>query len=398
MNVSAPKPATQILPIIQNEIPTPEIQNTNSKIKQIFNDSMEKLTSMMNTTVDTITSVVHTTVGSITSVVNTSVETITSIVNTTVETITSGTARIKNRVIAFLPEIRFELTETKIQQVIITVFSGYSFLAARTVAGGGLPTTMLQWSAASPFLAVSTAAIWYALSLVDYENPEKLEKIRKQAQKLPLNEVIDLHGWKNLFKYEILNPQEFRKVFHQFASALTFKDLYTAYTEAKKELSAVNSSSSGCQHQLPKLAEWAPKFKQETALLTHDVILQDYPLSDLRELLTKEEIIPFEQMQVLLDEQGQEREVFEKTLNDYLDNAREKSLKALLEAQSTLSEIDIARGPDGSQEKLPFLGEDFEKVRSEANDKHQSRLGEIHAKMDLHTLAYSQPKSRANKA
>lgn len=351
-------------PIVQKPITYEPTQQTDSKIRRIYNDTVEKIISTANNTAEKITSVA----------------------TYTAEKISSIVARIKIVAISLIPDVHFELTDAKIKQIFSFAFSGYTFLAAKTFGGGMIPTTFLQWTAASPLLVISGAAAWYALSIVDYDSPVKLEKIRKLAQKIPFADLLYQHGWQNLFTYQILSPKDFETAFHNFACTLSFKDLYALCKEAKKELTVVNSSSAGCPYQIPSLGEWAGKFKQETADLTPVEILEEYPLSDLIELkiLTDEELIPFKKTQSLLDELVKEKEVFNKIQHAHIQDARDKSVKAIHKAQSTLSEIDAALGPNGSLEKLPFLSDEFEAARHKANEEHQANMAKI--KSQLQTI------------
>lgn len=302
-----------------------------------------------------------------------------------VDNVKSLAGRVKEFAISLIDDMNFEVTKTKIEQVMLTGFAIYTGLAAKIIAGGLIPATFLQWTAAAPLVAVSGISIWYATNLVDYDSPEKLERIRKKAQKLPLAEVILQNGWQNVFMHQILSPSQFQDAFRNLANTRTFKELFILAKEATLELATANSSSIGTKFQIPQLVEWKDVFLYETSQLELSEILAEYPLHDLQALnaLNPEELKIFEKAQLLLDELKHEKEIVRKKLSDYID-----------QAGRTVSKIDVAFGPTGSlEEELQILSDAFDKVRTETIDNHQKRLGEIGKELSEITVSYNELRS-----
>ncbi|HSX13159.1 MAG TPA: hypothetical protein VLE96_01905 [Chlamydiales bacterium] len=298
-----------------------------------------------------------------------------------VEKIQSLAGRVKAFTLSLVPDMHFEITKTKIEQVMLLGFAAYTGLGAKILAGGLIPTSFLQWTLASPFLAVSAVSIWYAGNLVDYESPETFEKVRKKAQKLPLADILNKHGWQNLFVHQILSPAQFQDAFRNLANSRTFKELFAIAKEATIELAAASSSSIGKKYEIPHLVEWIDTFHHETAHLELSEILAEYPLADLQALraLPPEELASFERAKALLDELTVEKEIVRKKLDNYIG-----------QAATTVSKIDAAFGPNGSLgEELQILGDAFHKVQSEANDQHQKRIVEIGQELAELTTNYN---------
>lgn len=198
-------------------------------------------------------------------------------------------SHIKKKVLSLLSLLHIKWTDTKITRIFLGAIAGYSMIGARTLAGGLLPATVSSFAAATPFVALSLALLWYSTSLVDYENPETLKTVQSLAQKFPLPEIVKKHGWKNMFSFGILDPKTFATKYRAQAETLSFQGILTLYKQAKNELHCIEAAPS---YQIPSPSEWKHKFFQETKNFSVEKIIGDYPLSDLEsfEILTGEQI------------------------------------------------------------------------------------------------------------
>ncbi len=322
---------------------------------------------------------------SIQSTSHNAIEKIRSSTNYVIDKITSLAGRVKDLTYSLVFDWNFEVTKTKIDQIVLTSFAVHTALCARILSGSGIPTTFLQWAASTPFLTLSAAALWYAGNLIDYDCPEKLEKIRKNATHLPITDLVNQHGWKNLFVYQILTPAEFQDAFRNFANTRSFKELFAFTKEATMELALASATSAGQKYQIPPLVEWVETFHHETASLELADILAEYALTDLQALnvLPPQELQLFEKAQGLLNELNAEKEIVRKKLCDFIG-----------QAEKTVFKIDAAFGPNGSiEEELQILGDAFNKMRSETIQNHQKRLAEIGVEISDLTICYIKSKS-----
>lgn len=319
-------------------------------------------------------------IGRIKTTFNSTVESMIASANQLVDRARSLAGRVKEFALS-LTDLKVEMTTTKIEQITLIGFAIYMGLSGKALAGGLIPTTFIQWSYAVPFHTASLASLLFAATLVDYDSPEILEKVRKKALKMPLKDVVDKHGWKNLFIHQILSPAQFQQAFKNLASTLTFKELFQFTKEAMMELSLAKSSSNGTHFQIPDLAEWIDTFHQETSNLELSEILGEYSLVDLQAMnaLPPNEMHIFERTQELLSELNDHKEIVRKKLNDHKK-----------QVEKTVSEIDGAFDLNGSlKEEVLTLIDGLNKTGVEILEKNQNRVIEIGKELSEITASYN---------
>lgn len=206
-------------------------------------------------------------------------------------------------------------TDIKIKQVSLYVFSGISLVSAGIILASASPLS-LSLAAAIPLAIASGTLFYYASHLIDYENPQTVAALRKEALLAPLQELIKKHGWEKLFLHAILEPSDFDSAYRCYAKTISFKEILTLYKEAKRTLDQIKRQDV---YTLPSPAEWKDLFQKETQEMRCDEIVKKYPIGELKafpilnskqlELLAQSEIAlhEFDREEIALEKQFIER-------------------------------------------------------------------------------------------
>ncbi len=284
-------------------------------------------------------------------------------------------------------------TDTKITRVFLSAIAGYSLVGARVVAGGLFPMTIFSFATATPFVVLSLAILWYSTSLIDYENPTTLEQIKKTCEKLPLPEILAKHGWKNLFRFSLLDPKALSATYRAHAATLSFQEILNLYKESSKALCHTQIMAL---YQIPPPSEWRKKFFEETKTFTLEQILHTYSLSDLQtfEILTNEQTALLKAVSEAIDLEQKEFDMHVKTLSSLLEEKIEETLEyahILKKAKSDLSHFPSC-SVDGFEEGLKALFNLRIKEFQATKERTEASLKALHKSYNSIDLTRLSPK------
>lgn len=146
----------------------------------------------------------------------------------------------------------------------------------------GVKTALDEGYVSCPFVAIAlgTAALFPALVAIemrDLENPRDLSSIRDSAQRSSLENTLFEHGWKDVFKYFILGPEEFRKQYESYVGKMSLADVINTYKAADRGLI---EAKIGEAYEIPSPIIWKEKLYQETGG-DFAAIIDRYNLEDL---------------------------------------------------------------------------------------------------------------------
>ncbi len=153
-------------------------------------------------------------------------------------------------------------TDVKIKRTWAASAAGIALTGAAACTALAFTASLWLLGAAIPLVLATGALVWYCFATVDYENPEELAKVRAQALKMNLPEIIQKHGLDKLIRYSILTPKQFEKAYSAHAETLDLKRLIAAYEEVSDKLDRLDLQNSGFNVPEPKL--WRKKLVQET--------------------------------------------------------------------------------------------------------------------------------------
>jgi hypothetical protein len=172
-------------------------------------------------------------------------------------------------------------TDVKVKQVWLYSLAGLALVGSAVAIGFAVTGPCIPLlGAAIPLFFTAGGLSVYALSLVDYENPAALEKMRREASRMALMPIVEKHGWDKLFRYEILDPAHFESVYRSWSDTASFARLLEVYHQAHDE--AVRQGAAA-RYAIPQPSDWKSKFEAETASMSCDQIIEKYPLKDLTE-------------------------------------------------------------------------------------------------------------------
>lgn len=137
------------------------------------------------------------------------------------------------------------------------------------------PATLL----AIPCFLGAIGAIWYSTNQDDYENREDLERYRRDAMGMGLDAVAQAHGWTNLLQWGIFTPDVFVQKYRSHLHGKNLVAIINYYEKVSALIAQVHHLRF--QYQLPPPREWSGQWRQETATMTFDQIIQTYSLEKL---------------------------------------------------------------------------------------------------------------------
>lgn len=266
-------------------------------------------------------------------------------------------------------------TDTKITRIFLSAIAGYSLIGARAMAGGLFPTTIVSFATASPFIVLSLAILWYATSLIDYQDMNTLQQVRKTCEKLPLSHILAKHGWENLFRFLLLDPKTLLTAYRTHATSLSFQEILDLYKESSNALCRVHTTTD---YQIPHPSEWKQKFFQETKNATPEQILRDYSLSDLQsfEIVSKEQIAILKAISETLQQEKKEFREHLKNLSSLLEERIAKTSAYTQILQKGLSDLILFHSfsTDGFEDELKTLIDSQNKEYRTLQEKTESSL------------------------
>jgi hypothetical protein len=129
-----------------------------------------------------------------------------------------------------------------------------------------------------PFLISAIGVALYSLDQGDYENPEELERFRRNADKMDLNQVAQTYGWVNIFRWGILTPDSFQQ---KYRKAVEGRDVISIIKYYEKVLSFTRQVPFRYKYLIPPPREWRNRWQNERQNLTFEQIITTYPLEKL---------------------------------------------------------------------------------------------------------------------
>lgn len=236
-----------------------------------------------------------------------------------------------------LKEIQW--TDVKVQKIRLYALSGAALVGAGIVACTITPVSLASLAAAIPLTLASGALLWYASSLVDYEDPKELLAIREQALKTPLSDLIKKHSLEKIFSHAILDSEAFETSYKAHANNFSFSGIVSLYKKTKETLDSVKPSHS---FTIPSPALWKEAFLQETKDLNCKQIVSAYPISDLKsfDMLTPQQLSILEKTHAEMDHIKQTTITLER---QFLDLTAEEA--SLLRAAKTAAKLSYQGHP-----------------------------------------------------
>ncbi len=179
-------------------------------------------------------------------------------------------------------------TDVKIKRICLYIFAGLAVIGA-AVCAGVAPIASLA------FVLGSGASLWYARTLIDYQNPSILAALRRAAPSFSLSELLKKHGWDNLLYYQLLEPIAFESTYRSHADLLSFNEIVSLFYDAQSAIGRTRSRSAAfrsADYFIPCPGEWKGQFNRETRGMGCAEILDRYPLKDLKafEIVSKREL------------------------------------------------------------------------------------------------------------
>lgn len=175
----------------------------------------------------------------------------------------------------FAPNL-IEFSDAKLNQVAIIFFGTLTFCTGFIALSAG--TALANFIAVISF--VGSGVIFWSISKVkNYNDPSELQIYRKEAKRLPLKEVLEIHGWEKLIQYEILSGPNFVQKFNETINQMKFKEAFAFCEEAKKTIDKFSSFS--LKFDFSALKEL---FLTEIKNLSHTEVFERYDIKKLCEL------------------------------------------------------------------------------------------------------------------
>lgn len=160
------------------------------------------------------------------------------------------------------------ITLGKMKRIALYIFSGIlaigaiAFTAAFFAEAIGLAVLI---PCVFGTLSLSGVSFFSAKKVVDYDDPKELQEIRKVAIEMTFPEVVDTHGWNNLYRYRILHPQVFYTKFVSHLENLSvMKTLETYEKLLEKNLEASQCNVEGFFVPPLNIQSLVRKFRSET--------------------------------------------------------------------------------------------------------------------------------------
>jgi hypothetical protein len=257
---------------------------------------------------------------------------LTHVVNKAKETVTIAFSKIQTT----------PASNIKIKQIFCAFLSVYSLIGARAFAGGIFPTSGIAFLAATPLVAISGFLFFYAYSLIDYQNPNILKQIQEDAQTLPLPEVINKHGWQNLFTYNILAPNAFTASYCNYANTLSFNQILSLNEYVEIQLRNTKRTDLISSYKIPTPTLWKHKFVEETKHKTPSEIAENYAIEKLKlfEILPSNQIAILEEIKASFEKITKAKETFTNTVSTFARDEHLKSMNACEEATRALQKAN----------------------------------------------------------
>ncbi len=124
-----------------------------------------------------------------------------------------------------------------------------------------------------PLLIVALYFFRKGCTMIDYENPQVLERLREEAKQQTLSQLEYVHGGlEPLFKYEILNPENFLKAFFQLIQSWRIENILGIY---KRVEAGVLAAKKNNVYQLPDLSSLQETFIAETRSMEFSEIMDN---------------------------------------------------------------------------------------------------------------------------
>lgn len=172
-------------------------------------------------------------------------------------------------------------------------------LSALTLFGAGVASTAAVCSPVCAGLVLTSLFLaLYSRSLVDYSDPATLAQIRTEAMNQSLPELLQAHGWQNLFIHALLDQDAFKVVYRAYANTLSFERVLVFYREALGNLVQARRQGSLADFSIPSPFEWKDRFYLDTERLRIDLVAERFSLSELKafDILGPEEAALFEEV------------------------------------------------------------------------------------------------------
>lgn len=221
---------------------------------------------------------------------------------------------------------------TEISRICLRAFASYTLLGGVLSLG---PST-LSFVEGAPFFLLSGGLWYYSHTLIDYENPKELAKVRETALKMPFIETLNTHSWQQIVTHEILSPEEFFTSCKQYMEDLPFMEIISLHQKLKTNYKAYPALPY--LDKIPDPILWKEKFRHEVDTKTPLQILDTYSIEQLKSLnlLQTEEIVKFEQIGKVLEKLNKAQEECKTSLITHLNHLQKKLAEALLDQRDEM--------------------------------------------------------------
>ena len=246
--------------------------------------------------------------------------TITDAAFPTLQSIAIVFSNLKSKASDYWKNRSVELTSTKIKKIFFNILGLYSFLGAYIISGGIIPSSFSALAFSAPFTALSAVIFMYSFNLKDYENQSCLNEIKKNCQTLTLQEIVRIHSWENLFKYDLVDQKKLSEGFLQLIQPLSFENALNTYMKILKTVENLSEKTKKPYLELPKPCDWKEKFFQEIKNQTIESITTNYDINALQsfQIISPKQAEILEKAKIVITEKQQERKKILDTLQEAL--------------------------------------------------------------------------------
>lgn len=168
------------------------------------------------------------------------------------------------------------------------------------------------------YLSAATLCAYAAWTQMNYDNPDELREIRAQSVQTPLAQLIQRHGWHNLFQYEILySGDQWNTALKDHLDTLPFPARGAFWHEANDQITSYYQKSpipedEEERYTIPPLNAWIWEdgFQE---------FLQPRPLPEVTQQIPVNDVIDQPQQEDILEKNPTgEPEAFQAQLEPYI--------------------------------------------------------------------------------
>lgn len=175
----------------------------------------------------------------------------------------------------------------KIQKTALKVLIVAAFIGVAAVSCAALAGVMAFPPALGAILALSAASgVFYLIQtkITDYQDPEVLKTLKKEAVMLDWNQLIKRHGIANVLKYEIVDAKRLKELLHVKLEKQSFLGALHLYHKVVQFIvtSSIHPEEVLSVLKMEDVLDWDGKWKSETRGLLLSDIFEHYDLSELQ--------------------------------------------------------------------------------------------------------------------